>query len=166
MSLGLTIPVGILVAREIIDHSWPATRWRVAGLLLDPPAEAHWRKVAGFSDAPRYHAATLPLSLVAKDVACYQVNLSNGVPSVYVVSRDHGQQGGAPLTIRHVSASPFEVRSLAVEGLDSVESVPMPERLLVTVASFIREACSIEIAAHSVWPRRGDMVVPDRRVAE
>lgn len=163
MSLALTIPVGILVARETIDHSWPATRWRVAGLLLDPPPEAHWRKLPGVG---RYHAATLPLSLVAKDVACYQVNLSNGVPSVYVVARDQGRDSGAPLAIRHVSASPFEVRSLAVDGLDSVESVAMPERLLATVAGFIREACSVETQPHSAVLRRGDPAGSDRRVAE
>ncbi len=166
MSLALTIPVGIVVARETVDHSWPATRWRVAGLLLDPPAEAHWRKVAGVANTPRYHAATLPLSLVAKDIASYQVNLSNGVPSVYVIAREQGQDAGAPLAIRHVSASPFEVRSLAVDGLDSVESVAMPDRLLTTVARFIRDACGVESLAEPPWPRREEAAGHNRRVAE
>lgn len=172
MSLAVTIPVGIVVARETVDHSWPATRWRVAGLLLDPPAEAHWRKVpvgasvSGASGGPRYHAATLPLSLNAKDIASYQVNLSNGVPSVYVVAREQGQDAGTPLAIRHVSASPFEVRSLAIDGLDSVESVAMPERLLIAVARFIRDACGFETHSESPWPRRGEADSSGRQVAE
>lgn len=152
MSLALTIPIGVVVSRETVEHSWPATRWRVAEVLLDPPPDAGWRKLAGgVAPAPRYHAATLPLCLLAKDAASYHVNISNGVPSIYVISRDSGHASGPPLTVRHVSVSPFEAQALASNGMDLVESIAMPERLLSIVSRFVEDARSCEATAASSW---------------
>lgn len=153
MTLALTIPIGVVVSCETVEHSWPATRWRVAEVLLDPPSGADWRKLTRTSDAPRYHAATLPLCLVAKDAASYQVNISNGVPTVYVVARDSSLPSSMPLSLRFVSVSPFEAQSLAASGLDHVESIPMPDRLLKIVSEFVEQARSREakVSATRYW---------------
>lgn len=151
MGLAMTIPIGVVAGREVAERTWCPSRWRVDGILLDPPAVAEWRKLTGTSDVPRYHAATLSLRLVDKDAASYHVNISNGVPSLYVVTRDPAHASGAPLSVRFISASPFEAQSLAESGVDLIERIPMPDRLLAMVSEFVDRVRGIERKAATDW---------------
>ena len=89
--------------------------------------------------------------MVDKDAASYHVNISNGVPLLYVVTRDPAHGSGAPLSVRFVSASPFEAQSLAESGLDVIERIPMPDRLLAMVSEFVDHVRGIERKAATGW---------------
>jgi len=137
MGSSLTIPLGVVIAREKIDHPWLDTRWRPVSVFLNaPPAE--WRTLRRGTDITHYHAATLPLELHRKETMAYQVNLANGEPSVYVVLReDPSFPPDRPVEVFLVTASPFEAQAYGESGFEIVDRVPMPEPLVVLVEEFI-----------------------------
>lgn len=140
MGHAIVIPVGVVIARERISHPWQEFRWRPVSVFLDAPPVDGWRQLRRTPDLELYHAATLPLELHRKETTAYRVNLANGEPSVYVVTReDTESSGNDPLAVHHVTASPFEAQSYGTMGLDAVESVTMPERLLAIVEAFIEQ---------------------------
>lgn len=149
MSFGVAIPVGIVVARENVEHSWDALRWRPVNVLLDPPKRADWREVARGKNFIHYHATTLNLELAPNLAMHYRVNLANGVPCVYVAVRSRpGASADVPIEIDHVSASPFEIEGHMGDAIGQVERVPMPPALVGLVERFIAET-----AHASEWTR-------------
>lgn len=139
MSHVVTIPVGIVVAREKIDHPWQDFRWRPVSVFLDAPPVDHWRELRRGAGFVHYHAATLPLELHRKETTSYQVNLANGLPSVYVVLSEGGDGDHEPMRVRLVTASPFEAQAYDGSGFEIVERVEMPERLVAIVKCFIED---------------------------
>jgi hypothetical protein len=140
MLLEQTIPLGVVVAREKIDHPWQEYRWRVVSVFLDAPAMANWRPLVNEPGMMQYHAATLPLVLHRKETMSYRVNLANGEPSVYVVLReDSDPDGDFPVSVHAVTASPFEAQMHGEMAFDNVDRVLMPERLLAMVEAFVSE---------------------------
>ncbi|MCB1505527.1 MAG: DUF3305 domain-containing protein [Hyphomicrobiaceae bacterium] len=140
MSAEFTIPVGVVVAREKIDHPWQEYRWRSIGVFLDAPEKADWRPLMKQGPAAHYHAATVPLVLHRKETMSYQVNLANGEPSIYVVLReDHDADSGHPVSVHAVTASPFEAQTYGEMAFDTVDRVQMPERLVSIIKAFIAE---------------------------
>ncbi len=138
MSHAVTIEVGVVVAREKIDHPWQDYRWRAVSVFLDAPAKADWRELRRGPGFIHYHAATLPLVLHRKETTGYRVNLANGVPSIYVVLRED-PTASDPVQVHLVSASPFEVQAYGESGMETVERVAMPERLVAVVQAFVDE---------------------------
>lgn len=138
MDCDVSVPVGIVVSRETVDHPWEEIRWRSVGVLLDPPAKAQWREVARGRGYAHYHAATLSLTLTRKCAMNYRVNLANGVPSVYLVIRQRpGAGADVPIEVCRVSASPFEIDAQSLDTSEHIERVPMPAELVALVQSFV-----------------------------
>jgi Protein of unknown function (DUF3305) len=138
MSSAFAIPVGVVIAREKISHPWQTHRWRPVSVFLDAPQVDGWRELRRDENAVLYHAATINLELHRKETTAYRVNLANGEPSVYVVIREDPESDHRwPVEVHLVTASPFEAQSHGDVGLDSVEGVPMPPRLVETVRQFI-----------------------------
>ncbi len=138
MSSALFIPLGVVIARERISHPWQSHRWRPVSVFLDAPRVETWRELRRDKSATLYHAATLNLELHRKETTAYRVNLANGEPSVYVVLReDPDADHDWPVEVHLVTASPFEAQSHGDVGLDSVEPVAMPPRLVEQVRQFI-----------------------------
>ena len=138
MGNALLIPVGIVVAREKISHPWQTYRWKPVGVFLDAPEIRECRELRRDVRSVLYHAATLNLELHRKETTAYRVNLANGEPSIYVVLREDPDAGGDwPVEVHLVTASPFEAQSHGDVGLDNVEGVAMPERLVEMVRTFI-----------------------------
>lgn len=132
------IPVGVVIARERISHPWQSHRWRPVSVFLDAPEIDGWRELQRDSNSIVYHAATLNLELHRKETTAYRVNLANGEPSVYVVLReDPDSEDDWPVEVHLVTASPFEAQSHGDVGLDTVEGVPMPPRLVEMLRQFI-----------------------------
>ncbi len=143
MNSGVTIQIGVVVARESTEHSWEPLGWRPVSVLLNPPPRADWREVGRGKSFVHYHAVTLPLVLDQKCTMHYRVNLANGVPSLYVVVRTRpGADADVPIDVSHVSASPFEVEEYVADPTDHVERVPMPAELVAMVERFIAETAS------------------------
>lgn len=140
MAIEITIPLGVVVAKEKIDHPWQEYRWRTVSVFLDAPEKADWRRLMEVPDAVHYHAATMPLVLHRKDVMSYRVNLANGDPSIYVVLREESEpDGDRPVTVHSVTASPFKAQAHGDLAFDQVDRVVMPERLVALVEAFIDE---------------------------
>ncbi|MBU2582150.1 MAG: DUF3305 domain-containing protein [Alphaproteobacteria bacterium] len=140
MSSVLSIPVGVVVAREMIAHPWQSHRWRPVSIFLDAPRTGQWRELRRDDRSVLYHAATLNLELFRKETTAYRVNLANGEPTVYVVLReDPDSDNEWPVDVHLVTASPFEAQSHGDVGLDNVEGVPMPAQLVEVVQAFIDE---------------------------
>jgi len=139
MSHVVTIPLGVIVAREKIDHPWQDFRWRPVSVFLDAPPIDRWRELRRGAGFVHYHAATLPLELHRKETTAYQVNLANGLPSVYVVLCDGDGTEGEPMRVHLVTASPFEAQAYDTSGFEIVERVTMPDRLVTLVRCFIEE---------------------------
>lgn len=139
MSHVVTIPVGVIVARERIDHPWQDYRWRPVAVFLDPPACQRWVEVARGATYVHYHAATLEIELHRKETTSYQVNLANGAPSVYVVLCEGDGSESQPMRVHLATVSPFEAQAYDGSGFEIVERVPMPEPLIAEVQRFISE---------------------------
>ncbi len=140
MGHAVTIPLGVIVARERIEHPWQTYRWRPLRVQLDaPPIAGNWRELSRTAKSVHFHTATLPLQLCRKETMAYRVNLANGEPSVYIVMREETAAGAPPVDVHLVTASPFEAQAHGELGFDRVEAVPMPDRLVLLVRAFIDE---------------------------
>lgn len=140
MSGEVSIALGVVVAREKIDHPWQEYRWRATSVFLDAPVKSNWRVLTNEPGFIQYHAATIPLVLHRKETMSYRVNLANGEPSVYVVLREDGEtENEHPVSVHTVTASPFEAQMHGDMAFDSVDRVVMPERLVAFVEAFVAE---------------------------
>ena len=138
MEPNFTVPLGVVIAREKVEHPWQDYVWRPVSVFLDAEPVAEWRLLRHGPGFEQYHAATLPLEFHRKETASYRVNLANGVPSVYVVLRD-GAEGAStyPMHVHLVTASPFEVQAYGHGIEEIVGRVAMPERLVALTQEFI-----------------------------
>lgn len=142
MTMRLTVPLGVIVVREANSHSWEEFRWRTVGISLDTLDKADWRGRAREGSRSGYHAATVPLTLQSKETISYRVNLANGEPCLYVVLRqDPLAPAEQPISVRCVTASPFEAQAHTDISLDWVDRVPMPARLVSIVEGFVAREC-------------------------
>jgi hypothetical protein len=140
MSHAVTITVGVVLAKERIDHPWQDHRWRVASILIDPPPLDGWRILEEGPATTLYHAANLPLELHRTETAAYVVNLESNEPSIYVtVRQDPEDDAEDPVRVHLVSASPFEGQGYEESGVETTDRVPMPEALLPLLSAFVAE---------------------------
>lgn len=142
MSQLFSLPIGVIVSRERSAHPWQAYRWRPVSVFLDEATSPPWREVERGRGYVHYHAATLPLVLKSKEKVAYRVNLANGVPSVYVVLRENSADGGMPVSVAHLTVSPFEIQAYAEGGLEIVDRVPMPDPLVRILNAFVDDTSS------------------------
>ncbi|MBK0326678.1 DUF3305 domain-containing protein [Rhodobacteraceae bacterium F11138] len=128
------MPLGIVVRKQPGATRWAKWNW-TAVAVLPGAAPADWTVLRQEGETTEYHAATVRLTLWASDADAYMANLSDEVPSIYVVMRriDHGE---TPLEITVATASPFEGQDYADSGEDIVEKVPMPDGLIAWVRDF------------------------------
>jgi hypothetical protein len=134
----LSIPLGVVIARERIDHPWQEYAWRPASVFLNAPEAAEWRELRRDEASVHYHAATLPLELHPKDTAGYRANLDEETPSVYVVLREGGA-GDAAVHVALITASPHEAEAYGHGSEEIVGAVAMPEPLVELVTAFVAE---------------------------
>jgi hypothetical protein len=132
----LTVPVGVVVARENIDNPWQDHVWRPIGVFLNPPEVADWREMRRGEGVVHFHAAALPLELHHKETAAYLANLESQEPAIYVVLRE--TPGGAwPFSVHLVTASPFDAQAYAESGFETVARVPIPGPLRALIEEFV-----------------------------
>lgn len=138
MNSSIAVPVGVVIAREKIDHPWQEYIWRPIGVLLNPPEFSGWRELRRDERCIHYHAATLPLELHRKETAAYNVNLETGEPAVYVITRDDPTANPeTPLKVHSVTASPYDAQAYNESETDSITQVPMPGPLVDLLREFV-----------------------------
>ena len=121
----LSIPLGVVIAHEKIDHPWQEYAWRPVSVFLNAPEIGDWRELRRDATATHYHAATLPLELHAKETIGYVANLDAGEPLVYVVLREGGDSG-KPIDVAVVTASPYDAEVYGYDSSEIVDTVAMP----------------------------------------
>lgn len=136
----IEMPLGIVVRKTPGVTRWARWHWRAVA-VLPGAGPASWTELRREGEAVEYHAATLPLRLWATDTEAYLANLSDQVPSVYVVLRERDDAGDdePPLGVLLVTASPFEGQDYADSGEELVEKVPMSEGLIAWMRDFIQD---------------------------
>ena len=163
MSIAISLPIGVIVARERSSDPWQEFRWRPVGIIMNASEGVAWKEVDRGRDFVRYHATTLPLVLTDREKIAYRVNLANGVPSLYVVLRENTVSGSAmPVEVAHITASPFEIQSVGQDfeaGIsDFVERVPMPDELVHILQSFVDDTVAVAKAGQPC--ASGTLVAP------
>nr|WP_174823343.1 DUF3305 domain-containing protein [Ruegeria arenilitoris] len=128
------MPIGVVVRKTPGVTRWAKWNWRAVA-VLPGAAPADWLEMRREGEAVEYHAATLPLTLWADETEAYLVNLSDTLPSIYLVLRDE-LKGDQPLNAVLVTASPFEGQDYADTGEEIVEKIPMTEGLIAWVRDF------------------------------
>ena len=134
----LSVSLGVVIAREKIDHPWQEYAWRPVSVFLNAPEIEDWRELRRDATAVHYHAATLPLELHAKETIGYVANLDAGEPLVYVVLREGGDSG-KPIDVAVVTASPYDAEVYGYDGSEIVGTVAMPAPLIELLEAFVAE---------------------------
>jgi hypothetical protein len=134
----LSIPLGVVIAHEKIDHPWQEYAWRPVSVFLGAPEIADWRELRRDATATHYHAATLPLELHPKEAMGYAANLDGGAPLVYVVLRQGGDSG-KPIDVGVVTASPYDAEVYGYDSSEIVGTVAMPAPLIELLEAFVAE---------------------------
>lgn len=134
----LSVLLGVVIAREKIDHPWQEYAWRPVSVFLNAPEVEEWRELRRDQTSIHYHAATLPLELHHKECIGYVANLDAGKPLVYVVLREGGE-GGKPMQVALVTASPYDAEVYGYNGDEIVDAVAMPEPLIELLEAFVAE---------------------------
>jgi hypothetical protein len=129
------IPLGVVVRKTPGITRWAQWAWRAVA-VLPGAGSANWAELRREGDAVEYHAGTLTLTLWATDTEAYLTNLSDAVPSIYVVMRHNDAPTDRPMDLAIVTASPYEGQDYADTDSDIVEKVPMPAGLIAWVRDF------------------------------
>ena len=135
----IEMPLGVVIRKTPGVTRWAKWHWRAVA-VLPGAGSADWVELRREGEAAEYHAATLPLKLWATDTEAYLANLSDQIPSIYVVLRDaiDGNED-RPLDVLLVTASPYEGQDYADSGEEIVEKVPMSEGLIAWIRDFVLE---------------------------
>lgn len=135
----LSISLGVVIARDRIDHPWQEYAWRPVSVFLSAPAISQWRELRRDAKSVHYHAATLPLELHAKECMGYRANLDTGAPLVYVVLRPTNA-GDPPMEVAAITGSPHDAEVYGYDGGNEiVGGVAMPEPLVELMQAFVAE---------------------------
>jgi hypothetical protein len=136
MSERLTIPVGLLVAREVVEQPWRDVRWRAIEVLASPSEGPACQVVSRGQSFVHYLMAPLSLHLDRREETDYRVNLANGDPAVYVGLAE-GPGLEPPVRVTLLTLSPFLARGSTAHGSDTVDRVTMPGALVEIVERFL-----------------------------
>ncbi len=133
------MPLGVVIERREIDNPWQDHVWRPVAVFPGAPKIEEWKVLERGEGWVRYHAATLPLELYRNETESYRLNLSNKLPSVFIVLRDHSDDDESEYEVEPflATASPYEAQDYLDAGDDIIEPVPMPEGVVAWVQAFI-----------------------------
>jgi Protein of unknown function (DUF3305) len=134
----ITVPLGIVVARERVNSPWQEFAWRPLSVFTAAQPITRWRKLQEGDGFAHFHVATLDLELHRKETTGYAVNLVNGEPSIYVVLREGSTHGGdEPVHAHLITASPFDVQAYGHNGDEIIGRVAMPPTVVELVRAFV-----------------------------
>ncbi len=131
--------IGIVFERRDSDHPWKDHSWHAVGIESEsstgPDAPA-WREVGRGDGWVRYVSAPLTLQLFERETEGYKYNLSNDVPSIFLVWREDEDDpdGICPF---HATVCPYEAQSYLDGDEEQIESIPMPREIAAWIADFV-----------------------------
>lgn len=141
MSGTVSIPVGVVVAREEVDSKWEDHVWRPVGVLPGSPDIAKWEELRRGDGWVHYYAGTYELELFRKETDSYKFNLEGREPVIYVVLNEpeEDEEGDCPFDVHLVTASPHEAADYLDSGDQIIEPVQMPKALFTLIDDFVQE---------------------------
>ena len=129
------IRIGVVLERHSIDSPWQPYAWRTVAVVPGASGFKEWKEMASGPRWTHYYAANLPLTLYRKETEGYRINLSQPIPSLYVVLKDINDERPKPFL---VTACPFEAGDYEISGDERADKVPMPNEILSLVGHFIK----------------------------
>lgn len=134
----VTIPLGVVVERQAVDHPWADWRWKPVSVFPGETDRPAWSELMCGEGFTRYHAGTYPLTLYRSDTEAYRENIASDKMAVYVVlSPADDATGPCPYEVRHVTVSPYEMQDHLDAGEDIVEAVTVPDSLAALIVEFV-----------------------------
>ena len=135
-----SLTVGVVIAKEEIDHAWQDHRWRPLDVVLGQPEMTNGALIQQGEGFAHYFAGSHEVELHRKETSAYIVNLENETPVVYVVLTEaEDDVGEMPFEVRLVTVSPFEAQDYLDSGEDIVEAIPMTKPMIAWLERFIAE---------------------------
>ncbi len=133
-----SLRVGVVLAREKVDHPWQDYRWRPVDVLVGMPDLEPGVVLKTNDDATHYFAGVFEIELHRKETSAYITNLGNNPPAVYVVvSEAEDEESALPYDVRLVTVSPFEAQDFLDTGEEIVEAIAMIDPLVAWVERFV-----------------------------
>jgi hypothetical protein len=134
----VTVPLGVVISREAIDHPWQECIWRPVSVFLDAAPVTAWRTLRTDGRVEHFHAATLPLELHRKETAGYIANLTSQAPGIYVILREGAADGGSePVHVHLLTASGHEIEAYGHGPSEIVGCVAIPDELRALIEAFV-----------------------------
>jgi hypothetical protein len=135
-----SLTVGVVVAREAIDHPWQDFRWRPVEILIGKSDLAVGAVINETEAQTQFYGGSFTIELHRKETSAYLVNLENNPPVVYVVLREAEDEDGEdvlPVLVEAITVSPFESQDYLDSGEDIVEPLTMPKPLVAWIERFV-----------------------------
>lgn len=135
-----SLTVGVVIAREPIDHPWQDFRWSPVELLIGKPQLDIGTLINETDRQIQYYGGTFTIELHRKETSAYLVNLENDPPVVYIVLReaeDEDDEVPFSVLVETLTVSPFEAQDYLDSGEDIVEPITMPEPLIAWIERFV-----------------------------
>lgn len=132
--------VGIVLERRAADNPWIDHTWHVAeGIAGAPDGPA---RLLGQGDGwARFYVGASTVELFRKATEGYKRNLSEPVPSVYLILEPDAaaDEAGGEAAYRPFVATvcPYEAESYDLGGDMLIGAVPLPPELIARVQAFI-----------------------------
>ena len=132
-----SIPVGVVVERSKGAGPWTDFLWRAVNVLSGVPDTPDWTKLSDDGERATFYAGSADVELYRSEASNYRDNLMTETPLLWIALRPTAAD--PPYRLAGVTADPAEGEAWAGIGHDIVETVPMPDAVLQTVADFVSE---------------------------
>ena len=144
--------VSVIAERRPAVSRWADHVWRVVAVLDGQAAAEPFTQLGEEPDgAARFFAGSTQLLLHRKETEAYRINLA-GDRALYVIMRP--DEGGVPLALHDVTASPYEAQDYLDSGEELVEAVPMSD----AIAAWMEAFCDFHHVETPFKKRRRDKV--------
>ena len=132
-----TVSVGIVVERAKGAGPWTDFLWRAVTALTGVPDTPAWTKLSDDGERVTFYAGAADIELYRSEAGNYRENLMVETPLLWVALRP--TEADPPYALAGVTADPAEGEAWAGVGNDIVDTVPMPNAVLDTVAQFVAQ---------------------------
>ena len=131
----VSIPVGVVVERRRAKSVWAEFLWRPVSVLAGKPSAEPWTVLDVQAESVLFYAGEAVIELHRTESTYYRDNLACDTPRLWVVLSPTGSD--PPYELLTVTADPAEGEGFTDAGNNLVETVPMPQDILVIVGQFI-----------------------------
>jgi hypothetical protein len=143
----------VIMERLAGSDRWATERWEARGIVRDAPTADNTQRVIYADDrTEQILFPGLTLRLEPREAEGYYVNITSTRPKVFVMWRMDGE-----------IARPVYITASYLEGVGWVDSVALPEDLLLLIAEFVAEHYRPEPKKEPRYASSKDKGVASRR---